>query len=112
MSSNAFTPGVCARLKDPADDAVLTIFPVLRVLVLRSVNLAHGTPAARSHAAFVTDGREYAWLALTSSVTERAGDRDDRGSLRVGSLVRLKKMSRLPATDNWYLRSLLPPALP
>lgn len=107
----ALKPGVCARLKDSADDAVLSTFPVLRVLVLRPVNLAHGATAARSHEAFVTDGQEYAWLALSSSATNRAGNGDDRRSLQVGTLVKLKNMTRLPATDTWYLMLLLPPAL-
>ncbi|KAI1798273.1 hypothetical protein LXA43DRAFT_20866 [Ganoderma leucocontextum] len=93
------TSDVCARLKDHADDAVLSTFPVLRVLVLRSVGPANGGTATKSHEVFLTDGHEYVWLAFTSSAAESFGDRDDRKSLQVGSAVRLKRMSRLPSAD-------------
>ncbi|KAM5532123.1 hypothetical protein V8D89_014216 [Ganoderma adspersum] len=89
------TSDACSRLKDHADEAALATFPVVRVLVLRSIGSPNGGSVTKSYEAFVTDGREYMWLALAASAAGSFGDRDDSRSVQVGSAVRLNTMSRL-----------------
>ncbi|PIL27454.1 hypothetical protein GSI_10603 [Ganoderma sinense ZZ0214-1] len=97
----SLTFDACARLKDPTDDAVLATFPVVRVLVLRPLEPPDCGPVTKCYEAFVSDGREYVWLAFAPSASGNFGDRDDHKSLQVGSAVKLKTISRLSGDDIW-----------
>lgn len=99
----SLTPGTCKRLRHRSDDEVLSSGPVVRVLVLREMDGTYERRPVKAYRAFVTDGSEYAWMALSSSLNERIGDRDDRQQLQVGSAVKLVKISRLHAGATWYV---------
>ncbi|KAI0366022.1 hypothetical protein BV20DRAFT_698140 [Pilatotrama ljubarskyi] len=92
----SLTANACLRLRNAADDAILTAQPVVRVLFLDSVaargDAQPGIPVG--YKAFVYDGTSYVYIALAAHLSAKIGDAD--GLLHVGSAVSLDQMLRLP----------------
>ncbi|KAI8986860.1 hypothetical protein BD414DRAFT_487274 [Trametes punicea] len=90
------TPSACTRLRDSNDADILASQPVVRVLVVETVAPADGAaPNGVQMRVFVTDGKDYTFLALSPAVVNKIGDGDRQ--LHCGSAVQLTAMSRLPA---------------
>ncbi|KAI0701692.1 hypothetical protein C8Q76DRAFT_238692 [Earliella scabrosa] len=97
LARSSLTTDACRRLRDPSDVEILSNDPVVRFLVLRDTDGASSSASVnvKSYEAFVTDGSAYAWMELSSSLRGRVGDRDDRRQLQIGSVAKLKRISRL-----------------
>lgn len=87
------TKDACCRLRDAADDEILTARPLVRVLVIeaRAFNRGGG------YQVFVTDGQGYAHIAIAPVLAQKLGS-----GLHIGTVIRLLQATRNPADDPWY----------
>ena len=81
-SADNLTVTACERLRDPADDDVLTSSPAVCILVLRDSKCI---PNTHKHDTYVTDGSGYAWIALPRHPNLGEAPRSD---LPVGAAVK------------------------
>ncbi|KAL1941632.1 hypothetical protein VTO73DRAFT_7071 [Trametes versicolor] len=84
------TKDACCRLRDAADDEILTARPLVRVLVIeaRAFNRGGG------YQVFVTDGQGYAHIAIAPVLAQKLGS-----GLHIGTVIRLLQATRNPADD-------------
>lgn len=86
------TRDACCRLRDAADNEILTAGPLVRVLVIEP--RAHHWGGG--YQVFVTDGQGYAHIAIASVLAQKLGS-----GLHIGAVIRVLQATRNPADDPW-----------